>query len=157
MLALDSVDPPAGQQLLVELLQLQRSEFFQGDFSDVWLDVVVDVPPVGLVRGRSHFHFCVVFEPLVHPGAYRVFSGFGHIQAFGFLNGRFQLGLSLCLGPAQNVFVDRLASFRVAPSGVAPLPATVLPFSDIAFSVGPFLCHGIRLLCNDTTYHREQK
>ncbi|WP_347060857.1 hypothetical protein, partial [Flavonifractor plautii] len=28
---------------------------------------------------------------------------------------------------------------------------------DIPFAVGPFLCHGDRLLCSNTTYHRRGK
>ena len=38
-----SVYATVGQQLLVELLQFQRSELFQRDFADVGLDVVVNV------------------------------------------------------------------------------------------------------------------
>jgi len=157
MLALNSVHPAFFQQLLVELLQFQRSELFQGDFADIRLDVVVDVPPVGLVRRWSHFYLCVVLKPLVHPGTYCVFPGFGDVQIFGFLDGRFQFGLCLCLGPAQDVLVDGFAGFRIVPGGVAALPSTVFSLSDVPLSVGAFLRHGIRLLFNDTTYHREQK
>ena len=56
--------------------------------------------------GRSRFDLCVIFEPLVHPGTYRVLPRLGDVQALGFLDGRFQLVLRLCLGPAQDVFVD---------------------------------------------------
>ena len=44
LLALELVDPPTGQQLLIELLKLQRGRLFQRNFADIWLDVVVDVP-----------------------------------------------------------------------------------------------------------------
>ncbi|MCQ5045955.1 hypothetical protein, partial [Dysosmobacter welbionis] len=39
---------------------------------------------------------------------------------------------------------------------ILPYPP-VFSFSDVSLSVGPFLCHGIRLLFNDTTYHRKKK
>ena len=157
MLALNSVHPAFFQQLLVELLQFQRSKLFQRNFPDVWLDVVVDVSSIGLVGRRPNFYLCVVFKPLVHPGTHCVLPRLGDIQALAFLDSRFQLALHLRLGAAQNVFVDGLSGLRIVPSGVPALPATVLPFSDVAFAVGPFLCHGIRLLCNDTTYHRKRK
>jgi len=117
--------------------------------------VVVDVSSIGLVGGWPDFDFGIVFKPLVHPCAYRVFSGFGHIQALGFLDSRFQLALCLCLGPAQDVFVDGLAGLRIVPCSVPALPATVFSLSDVPLSVGAFFCHGIRLLFNDTTYHRK--
>ena len=157
MLALNSVHPAFFQQLLVELLQFQRSKLFQRSFADTRLDVVVDVPPIGLVGRRSHFDFGIVLKPLIHPGTYCVLPHLGHIQAFGFLDGRFQLALRLCLGTAQDVFVDGLPGLRVMPCGVAALPSTVFSLSDVPLSVGAFLRHGIRLLFNDTTYHREQK
>ena len=52
--------PSLLQQLLVELLQFQRSELFQRDFANAGLDVVVDITPVGLVGGRPHLHLSVV-------------------------------------------------------------------------------------------------
>ena len=48
---LQPVYPSLLQQLLVELLQFQRSEFFQRNFADIRLDMVIDVPPAGLVGG----------------------------------------------------------------------------------------------------------
>ena len=119
--------------------------------------MVVDVAPVGLVRRGANFDPGVVLEPLIHPNAHRVLPRLGHVQAPGFLDGRLQLGLRLCLGPAQDVFVDGFARLRIVPGGVAPLPPAILPFSDVALTVGPFLSHSIRLLCNDTTYHRKKK
>ena len=59
---LQPVYPSLLQQLLVELLQFQRSEFFQGDLANVGLDVVVDVAPVGLVGGWPYLHLGVVSE-----------------------------------------------------------------------------------------------
>ena len=67
--ALNPIHPPLLQQLLVELLQFQRSELFQRDLADVGLDVVVDVPTVGLVRGWPYFDFCIVFELFIQASA----------------------------------------------------------------------------------------
>ena len=76
-LGLHPVYPACGQQLLVELLQVQRSELSQRDISDVRIDMVVDVAPVGLVGGGPDFDFGIVLEPHLHPLPYRVFANFG--------------------------------------------------------------------------------
>ena len=54
LFGLQPIYPAFGQQFLVELLQFQRGELFQRNGSDVGNYVVVDAPPVGLVRGRAH-------------------------------------------------------------------------------------------------------
>ena len=64
---LHPVYPALGEQLLVELLQIQRSEFFQRNISDIGVDVVADVPLVGLVGGGSDFDLGIVLEPYLHP------------------------------------------------------------------------------------------
>ena len=149
---LQPVYPAFDQQLLVELLQFQRSELFQRDVSDIWIDVVVDVAPVGLVGGRPHFDLGAVLKPYLHPLPYRVLSYFGQVQRLGFFNGSLQLFLDLCLGFAQHIFVDSLAGLRVMPRRVPSLPAAVLAFSNAAFTVGSFLSHMCRLLSSNTQY-----
>ena len=84
---LQPVYPAFGQQLLVELLQVQRSELFQRDVPNVGIDVVVDVAPVGLVGGRPDFDLGVVLKPYLHPLSYGILPGLGLIQRLGFLNG----------------------------------------------------------------------
>ena len=61
-------------------------------------------------------------------------------------------------------FLEKLRDFaklavdpNCAPYGIKTRPGRgifasgppVFSFSDVALSIGPFLCHGIRLLCND--------
>ena len=91
------------QQLLVELLQFQRSELFQRDFADIGLDVVVNVTPVGLVGGGPHLHFGVVFKSHLHPLAHDVLASSGNIQPLCLLDCLLQLCLGLRLGLARDV------------------------------------------------------
>ena len=91
----------------------------------------------------------IVFEPLVHPGPHSVRSCFSHVQALGFRDGRFQLSLSFRRCSAQHVLVDGPAGLWIVSGSVPAFPSAIFSFSDVAFAVGPFLCHGIRLLCND--------
>ena len=100
----------------------------------------------------SLMHRCpmiIVFEPLVHPGPHSVRSCFSHVQALGFRDGRFQLSLSFRRCSAQHVLVDGPADLRIVSGSVPAFPSAIFSFSDVALSIGPFLCHGIRLLCND--------
>lgn len=75
--SLQPVYPALGQQLLVELLQVQRGKLFQRDVPDVGIDVIVDVAPIGLVGVRPDFDFGIVLESHLHPLHHRVFSNFG--------------------------------------------------------------------------------
>lgn len=61
-----------------------------------------------------------------------------------FLDRLFQLCFHLCLGLAQDAFVDCLSGFRIPPGGVASLPSTIAAFSDIAFTIGSAFCHSYR-------------
>ena len=56
-LGLDAVYPATVQQMLVEPLQVQRSEICQRDAADLRLDVVFQKTLAGLERGRSEFDF----------------------------------------------------------------------------------------------------
>lgn len=66
----------------------------------------------------------------------------------------FQLGRRLCLGPAKDVLVDGLACLGIMPCGIPP---SIFSLSDVTFAVDLFLHHSIRLLFNDTIYHRKKK
>ena len=154
VLGFQSIHPALLQQLLVELLQFQRSELFQRDFADIGLDVVVNVTPVGLVGGGPHLHLSVVFKPYLHPLAHGVPANLGRIQPLRFLNGGFQLCFCLRLGLAQDVLVDGLARLRVTTGGISSFPSAVFPLAKISFPVGPSFCHTVRLLCSNTTYRK---
>ena len=54
------------------------------------------------------------------------------------------------LGSAQDVSADGLAHWSVS-SCVGALPATILPFSSVAFAVGSSFCHVDRLLSQLST------
>ena len=123
------------QQLLVELLQIQRSEFFQREFADIGFDVVVDVTPVGLMGGWPHLHLGIVLKPHLHPLANRIPPGLGRVQPLRFLNGGFQLCFCLRLGLAQDILVDGLACVWIPAGGVPTLPAAVLPFAEVTLPV----------------------
>ena len=142
---LNSVYSAFGQQLFVELLQFQSGQLAQRDFSDVRLDVVVDVASVGLVGGGPHLDFGVILKPNVHPLADGILRCLERVYFRIFLDRLFQLCFYLRLGLAQDVFVDRFAGFRVPPGGVAAFPATIAAFSDITFTVRSALCHSYRL------------
>ena len=140
--ALNPIYPSLLQQLLVELLQFQRSEFFQGDLANVGLDVVVDVAPVGLVGGWPYFYLGVVLKPHLHPLPHRVPANLGRVQSFRFLDCLFQLCLGLRLSLAQHILVNDPARLRGAPGGVPALPAAVLALAEVSLPVCSALCHG---------------
>ena len=56
-------NPATIQQMLIEPLQVQRSEVGQRDAANLRLDVVFQKPLAGLERGRSEFHLGVVLHP----------------------------------------------------------------------------------------------
>lgn len=139
---LQPVYPSLPQQLLVELLRLQRGEFFQGDLTDVGLDVVASVAPVGLVGGGLYLHLGVALKPHLRLLVHGALACFGHVWALRRLNGYFQLRFCLRLSLAQHVLVNDLARFRVAPSDVPALPATVLLLAEVALPVCSAFYHG---------------
>jgi len=169
--------PSLLQQLLVELLQFQRSEFFQGDLANVGFDVVVDVAPVGLVGGWPYFYLGVVLKPHLHPLPHRVPANLGRVQSFRFLDCLFQLGLGLCLGFSQDVLVDGPAGLWIVSGSVPAFPSAIFSFSDVAaplvhffaMALLPFMTYqclaslgyshawSLWALINNTTYHRKRK
>ena len=67
------------QQLLIELLKIQRGQLRQRDCSDGWFDVVADVALVGLVRRGAYLDLRIVLIPDIHPLAHCVFLPLCHI------------------------------------------------------------------------------
>ena len=140
---LNSADSALGQQLFVELLQFQGGQLVQLDFADIRLDVVVDVPPAGLVGGGPHLDLGVVFEPDIHPLTDCVLLCLEGVYFCVLLDCLFQLRFYLCLGLAKDVLVDSLARFRITPGGVAAFLSTVRPLPDATLAIGSALCHCI--------------
>ena len=60
-LCLDAVYPATVQQVLVEPLQVQRSEVCQRDAANLRLNVVLEEALAGFEGGRSEFDFDIVF------------------------------------------------------------------------------------------------
>ena len=143
-----------GQQFLVELLQIQRGELVQREITDVGLDVVVDVPPVGLMGGGADLDFGVVLKPDVQPLSHGILAGPDQVQAGGLLDGPLQLFLCLSLGFGQDIFVDGFAGFRVMAGGIPALPPSVFPLADVSLAVGSSFCH-VQQLLSDTTHITE--
>ena len=153
----DAVYPAAVQQVLVEPLQVQRSQVCQRDAADLRLDVVFQKALAGLERGRSEFYFRVVLHPDLQPTPHRVGLGPSVVDADVFLYGFLQLLLDRSLRLAENIFDDGFSGFRIVTDSVPPLPASVLSFSDIALTVRSPFWHKIDLLCNGTQYRKRQR
>ena len=67
VLRFQPIHPPFRQQLLVELLKIQRGQLRQWNVPNAWLNVVFNVALVGLVGGWPHLNLSIVFVPDVHP------------------------------------------------------------------------------------------
>ena len=142
-LGLDAVYPATVQQMLVEPLQVQRSEICQRDAADLWLDVVFEEALAGLERGRSEFHLGVVLHPDLQPTPHRVGLGPSVVDTDVFLDGFFQFFFYFRLRLAEDVFDDGLPCFGISASRVPALPSTVLSFADVPFPVRSSFRHGI--------------
>ena len=73
--------------------------------------------------------------PCPHPCRYCVIPCLGDVQALSFANGGFQLFLNLRLGFSQHVFDDAFACVGIVSGSVAALPAAVVSFANISFSI----------------------
>ena len=79
VLGLQAIHPPFRQQLLIEPLKIQRGQLRQWDIPDARLDVVFNIALIGLVGGRAHLDFGIVFVPDVHPLTYGVGFRLGNV------------------------------------------------------------------------------
>ena len=154
---LDAVYPPTVQQVFVEPLQVQRGQVCQRDAADLRLDVVFQKTLRGLERGRTQLDFRVVFQPDFQPATHRVGFGPPVVDAHIFLDGLLQLFLDFRLCFAEDIFDDGLAGFWIVTDSVAPLPAAVFAFSDIALAVCSSFRHGISPFRNEQYRNQEGK
>ena len=148
-LGLDAVYSPAVQQVLVEPLQVQRSQVCQRNAADLRLDVVFQKTLAGLERGRSEFHLGVVLHPDLQPTPHGVGLGPSVVDTDVFLDCLFQLFLDFGLRLAKNVLDDGFAGFRIVTDCVPALPSTVLSFADVPFPVRSSFRHGISPFRNE--------
>ena len=146
----DAVYPATVQQVLVEPLQIQRSQLCQRNAADLRFDVVFQKTLAGLERGRSEFHLGVVLHPDFQPCSHGVSFRFAVVDTHIFLDGLFQFLFHLCLRLAEDILDDGFASFWIVTDGVASFPATILSFADVALAVCSSLWHKISLLCQRT-------
>ena len=123
--------------------EMQRRQIIQRDAADLRLDVVFQKALRGFEGGRSEFYSGVVLHPHLQPATYRVGLGPSVVDADVFLDGFLEFLLDFGLRLAEDIFDDGLASFWIVTDCVAALPASVLSFSDIAFSVCSSLWHKI--------------
>ena len=148
-LGLDAVYSPAVQQVFVESLQVQRSQFCQRNAADLRFDVVFQKALRGFEGRWAQLDFCVVFHPDLQPTAHGVGLGPSVVDADVFLDCLFQLFLDFGLRLAKNVLDDGLASFRIVTDCVPALPSTVLTLSDVPLAVCSSLWHGISPFRNE--------
>ena len=83
----------------------------------------------------------IEFIPRLQPCAERVLVCSPYIDAFRFCDSFRQLFFHFCLCLAKDVLNQPFAGLFVISGCVSPLPASVLPLSNVAFSIRSFLCH----------------
>ena len=129
-------------------------QLFQFNAPDTGNRILLDDQLVAVGCGSAHVGLGVELVPGAQPACHGVFvSRSADGQTVGLLQCPLEFFLDLRLGFAQHVFDKPFPGLWVIPGGVPALPPAILPLADIAFSVGPFLCHIERLLCSNTTYH----
>ena len=90
-----------------------------------------------------------LLDPHLKPTSHSVGFCLAVVDADIFLDGFLQLLLHFCLCLAEDIFDDGLSGFRIVTDCVATLPAAILAFSNIAFSVCSSLWHGISPFRNE--------
>ena len=109
-------------------------------------NVLLDVVVVVVRRLLSDSRLGVGIEPQPYPLGHGVFTRADHIEMRTLFHGRFQLFLYLGLRFTEDIFGDGLAGGRIMTGGVAALPPAILTFTDVAFTVCPFLSRNFHLL-----------
>ena len=144
-------------RFIVKFLDLQRCERRQLDVPDARLDMLVDVVLVICRRGCADGWLCVVLILELRPLAHRVVAPLRHIDLFEFFHRLLQLLFAFALRPREDALCDWFPRLRVNARRVAPFPATVFAFADVALPICPFFRH----LCspfrfgNTNNYHRK--
>ena len=129
--------------MLVETLQVQRSQVCQRDAADLRLDVVFQKALRGFVGRWAQFHLGIVLHPDLQPTSHGVGLGPSVVDADVFLDGPFQFFFYFRLRLPEDIFDDGLACLWIVTDCVAALPAAVFPLADVPFPVCSSLWHGI--------------
>ena len=143
--------------MLVEPLQVQRSQVCQRDAADLRLDVVFQKALRGFEGRWAQLDFCVVLHPDLQPTPHRVGLGPSVVDADVFLDGSLEFFLDLSLRLTEDIFDDGFAGFRIVTDSVPALPASVLSFADIAFAICSSFWHGISPFRNEQYRNQEDK
>ena len=130
---LDAVYPPTVQQVLVESLQVQRSEVCQWNTADLRLDVVFQKTLRGFVGRWAQLDFLRSFPSTLPANSHGVGLGPSVVDTDVFLDGFFQFFFYFRLRLAEDVFDDGFASFRIVTDSVPAFPASILALSDVPF------------------------
>ena len=147
-----TLDTSALLEVVVESLDLDCGQFLQFDTADAGDDVVVDVVLVVQFCVRTEPGFGVDLVPGGEPRCHCVVVRFGDIQLLTVSDGLCQFLLDLCLGLAQDILGNPLAGSWVVGCRVSTLPAAILPFADVPFSICSAFCHCAAPPFSDTQY-----
>jgi len=148
---------PMRLRFVVKLLNLQRRERRQFDVPNTRHNMLVNVVLVVRRRGCADGWLCVVLVPELRPLAHRVVASLRDVDLFEFFHRLLQLLFAFALRPREDALCDWFPRLRVNARRVAPFPATVFAFADVAFPICPFFRH----LCspfrfgNTNNYHRK--
>ena len=139
----------AVQQVLVEPLQVQRSQVCQRDAADLRLDVVFQKALRGFEGRWAQLDFCVVFHPDLQPTPHGVGLGPSVVDTDVFLDGSLEFLFHFRLRLAEDILDDGLSGFRIVTDCVPAFPSTVLSFADVPFPVRSSFRHGISPFRNE--------
>ena len=140
-LAAALLDSAVFHQVFVELLEITGGQLLQFDLPDAWDGVGLDDQVVAVCCRRPDVGLGVEFVPAAEPSRHCVVFATGYVQTGCLLLCLGQLLFDLCLGFAQHISDDSLASLRIVAGGVPSLPAAVLALADVALTICSFLCH----------------
>ena len=151
-LGLNAVYPATVQQMLVEPLQVQRSEICQRDAADLRLDVVFQKALRGFEGGRSEFYSGVVLHPDFQPCSHGVSFRFAVVDSPRFprwLFFSFFFFTSACVLPRTFLMMD----FPVSGSW----PTVYRPSQRPSFRLRMFPSPFARLFRHDISPFRNEQ
>ena len=135
--------------MLVEPLQVQRSEICQRDAANLRLDVVFQKTLRGFVGRWAQFDFRVVFHPDLQPCSHRIGLGPSVVDADVFLDGSLEFLFHFRLRLAEDIFDDGLSGFRIVTDCVPAFPSSILSLADVPLAVCSSFRHGISPFRNE--------
>ena len=138
-----ALDPSVFLEVVVKSLDLNGSQFVQGNISDSGDDVVLNVVGVVGFRVGPDAGLGVDLIPRFHPRTDCVSPCFGYVQLLAFADRGFEFLLHFGLRFTQHVLDDPLSALRVIARRVPALPSAILSFADVPLAVCSSFWHGI--------------